>query len=140
MGKEIKTKQHLLKRIEAFLKDKRTKDNYFGDGCANPEDGDLQELRDIVNGITRLKFKPSWEGCLSVQAILIDRTKCKPMHFFPISFADRHENDPEAYLRSLRANLDFGITNISIATDEVNTLQKLILSEERRLETVDNES
>ncbi len=135
MGREIKTKKHLLKRLEAFLKEQRTEDDYGGDGYANPQEGDESELYDIIDGIIRLKFKPSWEGVLSFQTKLIDVTKYKPMHFFPIYMSIRGEADgPEEYLKSLKDSLGFAITNVNIAAKELDTIHRLIELEERRLD------
>lgn len=106
-----KAPQKVLKKIEAFLNERRTSKG----GWAPVTDKDMEQLHAVMYALTEAKWGPDEDGDRPLNYILIDRTKFWPMSYRPILYA--HDDcPPEERVEALRQLM----SNIQISAKDVD--------------------
>jgi hypothetical protein len=88
----------------------------------------LAAFADKVYEMARKEFGTCDEGKINkVSVMLVDRSRCWPMHYFPVPYDHKAKTAEEK-----ERILDHLLTNAKIATDELHTHMK-IMQDERRM-------
>jgi hypothetical protein len=94
-------KSTLLKRIDAFLAQRKNTDG--GGGWAPVDPNEVHELHDIIDLLLGLKYEADSGGSAPIDVILTDRTRYqRPLHF-AILYADRATDEMSVHELNMRA-------------------------------------
>jgi len=106
------TRQEIHQQLDAFLLDRRKSDG----GYAKITQKDITDLGELLRKIIEEKCEPDPEGNRPIEFKLIDRTRFEPMHFVPVAYEHKAENQGD-----LDEILDDHLLNLSIAMNRVET-------------------
>jgi hypothetical protein len=87
---------------------------------------DRQEFSEFYTKLEKLineEFGITYDGSKNVEFILIDRSRCQPMHYFPVPYPDGEDNTFTIY--TVAAALDRAMVNLRIASEDVFKLWAL---------------
>lgn len=108
--------------IADFLAERRKSDG----GFAPVTEQDLNQLCSIMEKLTGMKWGRDADGDLPIDWEIIDRTRFERMHFQPVPYQHKAQNELAA-----NEHLNAVVLNARIANDELNTTLKLIQLELR---------
>lgn len=105
--------------IHEFLRNGKVLSEH-GDWAPVTKD-DLRELSNIINALIRLKWEPTTDGDLPVEATLVARDKHERMKYQPLpyQFVAGTNVSPDEYLA-------IATTNLMVATDDITRAHNYI--------------
>ena len=99
-------------RIKTFLKERRESN---GGGWAPVTDEDMEQFHEVIYALIEAKWGADADGDRPMEYKLIDRTRYKSLHYFPIPYGHKDGKREEEF--------DNAITNLSMAMESVRTTE-----------------
>jgi hypothetical protein len=110
----MKIPEELSQRIKTFLKERRESDG----GWAPVTDEDMEQFHAVIYALIEAKWGADPDGDRPIDYILIDRTKYRPMDFFPLPYGHRTGKREEEF--------DNAMTNLSMAMEAIRTTDVMV--------------
>lgn len=118
------TKKLLNILIDEFLAVRRESDG----GYAPVTEKDLEQLDTIIYKLIGMKWAMDPDGDLPIDFKIIDRTRFEPMHYDPVPYQHKTEDDPLAQ----RGRLAILMMNAHIALEALDTQMRIEWHKKRK--------
>lgn len=104
----------LQKKINDFLKSKVK--IMPGKERAIADSKEIEKLEQIVDMLCREKWKPSYDGYIPMEVLVVNRTTHEPFHYSPQPYGNENNFDEK---------MEAAVFNIKIASNDLDTIWRI---------------